>query len=112
MKFAPQLPRSGRIGFRAEMQDLEVIGGLWLRSCGMNGFHFSDARLRHRDVRRSGQALVETALALPLLILLLVNVINFGFSIYGYITANNGVGYRSVPCLQRSRGWNCAGSHA
>jgi hypothetical protein len=55
----------------------------------MNRFHYAGDRLQHAGAGRRGQALVETALTLPLLILLLVNAVNFGFYIYGYITVNN-----------------------
>jgi hypothetical protein len=44
---------------------------------------------RHIGTSRSGIALIETALTLPLLLLLFLNLINFGFYIYGWITVNN-----------------------
>jgi TadE-like protein len=37
----------------------------------------------------SGVALVETALTLPLLLLLLLSTVNFGLYIYGWVTVNN-----------------------
>ena len=45
----------------------------------------------HRWLRRSqrGQALVEFALVLPLLIVVLVGIFDFGRAIYYYTTANN-----------------------
>ena len=39
--------------------------------------------------RRAGHSLVEFALLLPLLLLLVVNVVNFGAFMYGHITVVN-----------------------
>src|SRR3954471_20197737 len=39
--------------------------------------------------RRSGQALIEFALVLPLLFLLIVNVVNFGGMLYAWISVSN-----------------------
>ena len=36
-----------------------------------------------------GQALVESALVLPLLFLLVINVVNFGGMLYAWITVSN-----------------------
>lgn len=55
----------------------------------MNIFPFADGRPRHARARTKGQALVEAAITIPLLMLLFVNAVNFGFYIYGYITVNN-----------------------
>jgi hypothetical protein len=37
----------------------------------------------------AGQALIETAVSIPLLVLLMLNAINFGFYMYGWVTVNN-----------------------
>jgi hypothetical protein len=45
--------------------------------------------LRRRSEASRGQTLVEFALILPLLVLILVGIFDFGRAIYGYSTANN-----------------------
>jgi hypothetical protein len=45
-------------------------------------------RLRNRR-RRRGQALLEFALVLPLLLLLIINVVNFGGLFYAWVTVSN-----------------------
>ncbi|MEO6059221.1 MAG: TadE/TadG family type IV pilus assembly protein [Candidatus Limnocylindria bacterium] len=46
-------------------------------------------RALHRHDRTRGQALVEFALILPIFILLLVGILDFGRAVYGYNTVNN-----------------------
>ena len=46
-------------------------------------------RLRSRAGSRRGQALVEFALVLPIFILLLVGIFDFGRAIYAYNTISN-----------------------
>jgi Flp pilus assembly protein TadG len=48
----------------------------------------SQSRKRRRHTSR-GQALIELALILPLLLLLIVNVVNFGGLLYAWITVAN-----------------------
>src|SRR5689334_16870203 len=48
----------------------------------------SQSRKRRRHTSR-GQALIELALILPLLLLLIVNVVNFGGLLYAWITVSN-----------------------
>lgn len=47
------------------------------------------ARVFHRDASTRGQTLVEFALILPIFILLLVGIFDFGRAIYGYNTVSN-----------------------
>lgn len=47
------------------------------------------ARPFHHHDQTRGQALVEFALILPIFILLLVGILDFGRAIYGYNTVNN-----------------------
>jgi hypothetical protein len=51
-----------------------------LKRCGMR-----HSRVRTLSVSRSGQAMLETALALPLLLLVVLNAINFGYFFYALI---------------------------
>lgn len=50
-----------------------------------------ERNLKTRCKRRSteGMALVETALVLPMLVLLMLNVVNFGMYIYAWVTVDN-----------------------
>jgi Flp pilus assembly protein TadG len=45
--------------------------------------------VRNKLISKKGQSLVEFALVLPLLILLLVSIIEFGFIFNSYLTINN-----------------------
>ena len=44
---------------------------------------------RHRGHGQEGVALLEAALTLPLLVVLMLNVANFGMYIYAWVTVNN-----------------------
>jgi len=48
-------------------------------------------RLRHRDDSRSGQGMVELALAMPLLLLLMLGTIDIGRVFYDYVQLRNAV---------------------
>src|SRR5690349_4442184 len=68
-------------------------------------------KVSYKSQRRRGGALIELALTLPLLLLLILNVVNFGSFLYACVTVSNAaragadflmmgpasIGYRSLP---------------
>ena len=58
---------------------------------------------RNRETLEAGQALVEFAWALPLLMLVMVAILKFGIFFYNYITLSNAVG-TGARVLAVSRG--------
>jgi Flp pilus assembly protein TadG len=51
--------------------------------------HYPDSKVIHRRDFASGQAMVELALVLPLLILIIMGVFDLGRAIYGYNVISN-----------------------
>ena len=61
-------------------------------------------RRRHSNAR--GQALVEMAIMLPVLILLLMLAIDFGRVFFGWVGLNNAVRIAAIEAGFNPQGWN------
>ena len=66
----------------------------------MNTLRFATVEMRNNHRRQAGSAMIEMALAFPLLVLLLAGTADFGRVFYTYVTlanaARTGAGYGSA----------------
>jgi len=72
--------------------EVSALAAAWISACSsarFSGVTRAKSRIPARMKSRNGAAMIEAALLMPMLLLLILNLVNFGMYIFAWITVNN-----------------------